>query len=208
MDRVKKIIGILRKEYPRSRTALKHKSPFELLVATILSAQCTDERVNRITPDLFKKYKGVSAFSRAKQPGLEKEIRSAGFYRNKAKNIINSAKIIKHKFKGKVPSSMGELIKLPGVARKTANIVLFNGYGIIDGIAVDTHVRRLSQRLGFTKSHDPEEIEQDLMKIFSKRDWGNVSNLLISHGRNTCVARKPKCAECFLSEICPSSTAK
>ncbi len=173
-------------------------------IATILSAQCTDKRVNMVTKDLFKKYKKVEDFAKANQKTFENKIKSTGFYKNKARNIIASSKIIVKDFKGKVPARMEELLTLPGVARKTANIVLYNGYGIIDGIAVDTHVRRLAQKLGLSRSDDPVKIEQDLMKIIPKKDWASVSYLLIDHGRKICDAKKPKCQECMLKKLCPS----
>ena len=157
-----------------------------------------------VTKDLFKKYKKVEDFAKANQKTFENETRSTGFYKNKARNIINSAKKIVKDFKGKIPGTMEELLTLPGVARKTANIVLYNGYGIIDGIAVDTHVRRLAQKLGLSKSDDPVKIEQDLMKIIPKKEWGRISYLLIDHGRKICDAKKPKCGECVLKKLCPS----
>jgi len=199
------IFAILKKEYPTAAIALKHENPFQLLVATILSAQCTDKRVNIVTKKLFKKYKKAEDFANANLRELEKEIYSTGFYHNKAKHIINSAKKIQSDFSGKVPSAMDELIQLPGVARKTANIVLSGGFGKIDGIAVDTHVLRLSQRLGFSKNKTPEKIEIDLMEIFLKKDWPAVSNVLIWHGRKICSSRKPFCTKCALNKLCPSA---
>jgi endonuclease-3 len=204
LQREAKIISILTKEYPKAKIALEFANPLQILVATILSAQCTDKRVNIVTKDLFKKYKSAKDFAKARQSILEKEIRSTGFYRNKAKNIIESAKKIIADFGGKVPKIMEELITLPGVARKTANIVLYSGYGIIEGIAVDTHVRRLSQRLGLSKNDDPDKIERDLMKIVPKNDWGALSFWLIEHGRRICDAKNPKCDECILKTLCPS----
>ncbi len=203
-DRAKKIIALLQKEYPRARTALKFGNSVQMLASTILSAQCTDERVNKVTAELFKKYKTARDFAKANLKTFENEIRSTGFYRNKAKNIINSAKIIVEKFKGRVPDSMEELLTLPGVARKTANVVLHNAYGKVEGIVVDTHVRRLSQRLGLTDFDDPEKIEKDLMEIVPRAKWGAISYLLINHGRSICQARKPNHAECVLRDICPS----
>lgn len=204
-ERLKKIISILKKEFPGATTALYYASPMQLLVATILSAQCTDKRVNYVTKTLFRKYRFADDFARARVKTFEKEIRSTGFYRNKAKNIIGAARMVIEKFGGKVPDTMEELIKLPGVARKTANIVLSHGYGKIEGIAVDTHVRRLSGRLGLTRSADPVKIEQDLMKLTIKKNWPILSDLLIAHGRKTCMARKPKCPGCVLNAICPSA---
>ncbi len=204
MDRTGKIIRILKKKYPSAVTALAHKDPLELLVATILSAQCTDKRVNMVTPALFAKYSSARAFAKANIKELETGIRSTGFYRNKAANIKKAAAMIEDKFKGKVPRNMSDLITLPGVARKTANIVLYHGFGIIEGIAVDTHVKRLSERLGFTKNQDPVKIEADLMRIVPKNDWGKMSDLLIEHGRQICHARGPECGICPLKELCPS----
>jgi endonuclease-3 len=201
---VSKIISILKKEYPGFTTALLHANPLQLLVSTILSAQCTDARVNIVTKTLFKKYKIASDYANADLKEFEQEIRSTGFYRNKAKNVIGAAKMIIDKFKGKVPDSMEELIQLPGVARKTANIVLSHGYGKIEGIAVDTHVRRVSFRLGLTKNEDPVKIERDLMNITPKKEWAHLSDLLIAHGRAICAAGKPKCPECVLGSLCPS----
>lgn len=194
----------LEKEYSPD-IALAFKDPLQLLVATILSAQCTDARVNMVTPGLFKKYGTAKDYANAKQSEFEQEIRSTGFYRNKAKNIINAAKMIVKDFNGKVPDNMDDLIKLPGVARKTANIVLSHGYGKVVGIAVDTHVGRLSQRLGFSKNKDPNKIEQDLMALFPKDEWFKINYLLILHGRNVCDARKPKCLQCSVQGLCPSA---
>jgi endonuclease-3 len=202
--KVNRILILLKKEYPGATTALLHRNVLQLLVATILSAQCTDARVNMVTKTLFKKYKSASDFSSANLKIFEQDIRSTGFYHNKAKNIIDAARIIVEKFNGKVPDSMEKLVQLPGVARKTANIVLSHGYGKIEGIAVDTHVRRLSFRLGLTKNEDPVKIEIDLMKITSKKEWVHLSDLLIAHGRAICVAAKPKCLECILNKLCPS----
>ncbi len=202
--RVKKIIKLLRKEYPSARTALHYRTPLELLIATILAAQCTDERVNKVTPGLFKKYPAVEDFARAKQEELEKEIRSTGFFRNKARNIIAlSAKLVEE-YGGKVPDSMAELIKLPGVARKTANIVLASAYKKAEGIAVDTHVKRLASRLGLSQEMQPEKIEKDLMAIVPRADWLDFNFLLVDHGRKICQARKPRCLECVLKDLCPS----
>ena len=201
---IDKILPLLKKEYPEAKIALNFSNPLEILVATVLSAQCTDARVNIVTKSLFKKYRKVQDYAKANLKTFEQEIRSTGFYRNKAKNIISTAQKIVKDFGGKLPDSMDKLLQLPGVARKTANIVLFNGFGKVDGIAVDTHVRRLSQRLGLTKNQDPEKIEQDLMKILDKKEWGKFSYLLIDHGRKVCDAKKPKCLECILQKLCPS----
>ena len=207
-ERVVEIIKILRKTYPQSKTALRHETPLQILIATILSQQCTDKRVNKITPDLFKKYKDVYDFARTKQSILEKEIRSTGFYKNKARNIIASSKKIVKEFKGKVPDTMERLISLPGVARKTANIVLSSGFKKVEGIAVDTHVKRLSGRLGLSKETDPIKIEKDLMKIVPKKDWLDFNYILVDHGRKICDARRPLCSECALNKLCPSIGVK
>jgi endonuclease-3 len=203
-SQLKKIMRRLIKEYPEPKTALRFKSPFELLVATVLSAQTTDVHVNRVTEPLFKKYKSVRDYAEVPLDTLCKDISSVNFYNNKAKNIQASAKMIIEKFQSRVPRTMEELITLPGVARKTANIVLYSAFGINEGIAVDTHVKRLSLRLGLTKNEDPVKIEKDLMAITPKEDWGNLSHLLIFHGRNICQARKPKHSECILYDLCPS----
>lgn len=199
-----KILLLLKKEYPKAKIALNFSTPLEILVATVLSAQCTDKRVNIVTKSLFKKYRKVQDYAKANLKTFEQEIRSTGFYRNKAKNIISTAQKIVKDFNSKLPDSMDKLLQLPGVARKTANIVLLNGFGKVDGITVDTHVRRLSQRLGLTKNQDPQKIEQDLMKILDKKEWGKFSYLLIDHGRKVCDAKKPKCLECILQKLCPS----
>ena len=201
---IDKILPLLKKEYPKAKIALNFSNPLEILVATVLSAQCTDERVNMVTKSLFKKYGKVQDYAKANLKTFEQEIRSTGFYRNKTKNIISAAQKIVKDFAGEIPDSMDKLLQLPGVARKTANIVLFNGFGKIEGIAVDTHVRRLSKRLGLTKNQDPDKIEQDLMKVMDKKNWGKFSYLLIDHGRKICDAKKPKCLECILQKLCPS----
>lgn len=207
-NKIKEIVKRLKKEYPKARVALNFNNPIQILVVTILSAQCTDERVNKVTEKLFKKYKNVKDFAKADIKEFEGEILSTGFYHNKAKNIINSAKIIIDKYKGEIPKTMKDLLTLPGVARKTANIVLGNAYGIVEGIAVDTHVKRLSYRLEMTENTDPEKIEEDLRAIIPKKDWFIISYLLIEHGRKTCDARKPKCDRCILSDICPKKRVK
>ncbi|MCS7151814.1 MAG: endonuclease III [Endomicrobia bacterium] len=199
---ISKIINLLQKEYPDAKTALNFSNPLEILVATILSAQCTDERVNKVTKELFKKYKTVDDYANADIKKFEQEIKSTGFYKMKAKNIINAAKMIKEKFGGKVPDNMEDLLKLPGVARKTANVVLGNAYGKVEGIVVDTHVRRLSYRIGLTKNTDPTKIEQDLMKIVPKDKWFVFPYLLIEHGRKICTARKPLCDKCVIEKLC------
>ena len=205
--RVREIIELLRRHYPQTRTALEFRTPFEILVATILAAQCTDERVNKVTPGLFRKYPTPVDFAGAHRDELEQDIRSTGFFRTKAKAIIGAARKIVEEFGGTVPDSMEKLVTLPGVARKTANIVLSAGYGKAEGIAVDTHARRLSQRLGLSRETDPVKIERDLMSIIPCKDWLDFNSLLVDHGRAVCQARKPKCPECFLRKICPSPTA-
>ena len=205
MKNIKEIIKILKKEYPEAKIALRFENIWQLLVATILSAQCTDVRVNQVTPILFKKYKTVSNFAKAGLKELEKDIHSTGFYKNKAKNIIGSAKKILNEFNGKVPSTMEELTSLPGVGRKTANVILSSGFGIVVGVVVDTHVRRLSRLLGLTRNTDPERIEQDLMRLIPVQDWGIISHLLILHGRKICNARKPLCDDCKINKLCLSA---
>lgn len=204
-ERIKEIIKRLKREYGRAKIALSYHDPFELLVAVILSAQCTDERVNKITPKLFKRFPTPKDMAEADVHEIEELIRSAGFFRNKAKNIKAASKMIVEKYGGKVPDSMKELIKLPGVARKTANVVLYNAFGKIEGIAVDTHVKRIAYKLGLTKEKDPVKIEKDLMKKIPKEDWGLITYLLIDHGRRVCKARRPDCENCILKDICPSS---
>jgi endonuclease-3 len=203
--RVLKAIELLEWEYPDAKTALKYSNPLELLVATILSAQCTDKRVNAVTKNLFKKYKTPEDYAEADLSELEEDVRPTGFFRNKARNIQRSCRLLVEKFNSQVPKTMDEIIELPGVARKTANIVLSNAYGVIEGVAVDTHVRRLSQRLGFTENKSPDNIEKDLMEIVPRAQWERITDLLIIHGRKVCVARKPKCSICVLNEICPSA---
>lgn len=203
-EQAKKIISFLKNQYPHSRTALRFETPMQMLVSTILSAQCTDERVNKVTTELFKKYKTAQDFAKAKVAVFEAEIHSTGFYRNKAKNITNAAKMIVEKFGGKVPDTMNELLLLPGVARKTANVVLHNAFGKVEGVVVDTHVKRLSERLGLTENSDPKKIERDLMEYVPRADWALISYLLIDHGRRICQARKPNHSECVLRKICPS----
>ncbi|HNX26458.1 MAG TPA: endonuclease III [Phycisphaerae bacterium] len=205
--RADKVFAELKKLYPDAGCSLKHVSPLELLVATILSAQCTDERVNIVTADLFKKYRTARDYACAKQEELENDIRSTGFYRNKAKNIRAAAALLVSDFGGKVPQTMEELLRLPGVARKTANVVLGNAFGINSGFVVDTHVKRLTGRLGFTKHTDPIKIEQDMMTLTPQKDWAIDAHLLIYHGRNYCMARNPNCRQCPLGikKLCPSA---
>jgi len=203
-ERVAEVIKLLKKEYPEPKTALNFRSPFELLVATILSAQTTDALVNKVTENLFKKYRNIKDYADISLETLQKDLSSINFYKTKAKNIQGAARMIVERFSSKVPKTMGELTNLPGVARKTANIILSNTYGINEGIAVDTHVRRLAYRLGLTKNEDPVKIETDLMAVTPKEEWGNLSHLLIFHGRKICQAKKPKHQECTLYNICPS----
>ncbi|MCD6516896.1 MAG: endonuclease III [Candidatus Aminicenantes bacterium] len=206
--RVLRIIKILRELYPQSHTALYFQSPLEILVATILSAQCTDKKVNEVTPGVFKKYQSAKDFAEADLRELEKEIRPTGFYRNKAKNIQAAAQKIEKDFSGKVPSSMDDLLTLPGVARKTANIVLSSAYHKAEGIAVDTHVKRLSQRLGLSDEKNPDKIERDLMDVVPKKEWLHFNYMLVNHGRKICKAKKPLCRECRLNQLCPSAQIK
>jgi endonuclease-3 len=205
--RVAKIIELLEKEYPRAEIALEYKNPLQLLIATILSAQATDEQINAITPTLFKKYQTPEDFVNVDLQELEQAIRSSGFYHNKAKNIKNCCKTLVEKFGSKVPNTMDELLELPGVGRKTANIVLANAFGKIEGIAVDTHVGRLAQRLGLSEKNDPNKIESDLMQLVPKTDWMRITDLLIWHGRRVCTAKKPNCPCCVLNKICPCAFA-
>jgi len=203
--RAKRIISRLKKDYPRAGCSLDFKDPWQLLVATRLSAQCTDERVNLITPELFRRYKRVENFAKATQTELEKLIKSTGFFRGKAKSLRMAAKKIVEEFAGEVPQTMEEMLTLDGIGRKSANVILGNAYGIPSGIAVDTHVLRLSKRLGLSYAKTPEKVEEDLMKLVAKRDWILFPHLVISHGRKICQARKPKCGECRLNRVCPSS---
>jgi len=205
--RTGEIITLLKKRYPDARCVLNHKNPLELLVATILSAQCTDVRVNKVTKDLFKKYKQAEDYAGAKPEILENDIRSTGFYKNKARSIIKCCKVIFEKYKGKVPATMEELVALGGIGRKTANVILGNAFGI-PGITVDTHVKRVAYRLALTKNQDPVKIEYDLIEMIPKKEWTQFSHLMIFHGRYTCMARKPLCAECVLESHCPKVGVK
>lgn len=204
-DRIEEIIARLKTAYPQSKTALKFETPLQILVATVLSAQCTDEQVNKITPALFRKYKTAADFARADPRVLEEDIRSTGFFRNKTKSIMGAAKKIVDDFRGIVPDRMEDLITLPGVARKTANIVLSSAYKKAEGIAVDTHVKRLSQRLGLSREKNPDKIERDLMNLIPRKDWIDFNYMLVNHGRQTCQARKPDCPGCILKSLCPSA---
>ena len=205
MADVNKIIALLKNEYPEVNIALAFSDPLELLIATILSAQCTDKQVNEVTKILFMKYRTPRDYIKIPLEVLEKDIYSTGFYRNKAKNIKELSKILENEFNSKVPDTMEALLTLPGVGRKTANIVLSGAFGKIEGIAVDTHVQRIALRLGLTANTNPEKIEKDLMKIIPKNDWDIFTLLLINHGRKVCNARKPQCRDCFLNKLCKSA---
>lgn len=207
-ERVNKIIRLLKREYPDAKCSLNYTNPFELLIATILSAQCTDERVNIVTADLFRKYKKPEDYVAVSPRELERDIRTTGFFRNKTKSIQGTSKVLAEKYGGKVPSTMDELLELPGVARKTANVVLGNAFDMKSGIVVDTHVSRLSRRLELTKEKQAEKIERDLIAIVPKRDWVIFSHLLIAHGRKVCRARNPACDACAIERYCPSSFLK
>jgi len=203
--RVRKIIGRLKREYPDATSALHHSNALELVVATILSAQCTDARVNMVTPHLFAKYRTAAAYAAADPRVLEKEIQSTGFFRNKTKSIIGMAQALVERHGGEVPQTMEELTALPGVGRKTANVILGTWFKKNEGIVVDTHVHRLTKLLGLTRLDDPVKIEQELMEIVPRHDWTWFSHTLILHGRAVCIARRPKCAECVINRLCPSS---
>src|SRR5713226_4184347 len=204
-EQVSAIIAELRRLYPDAKCSLNFSNPLELLVATQLSAQCTDERVNIVTADLFKKYRSVEDYAAVSQEELEKDIKSTGFYRNKAKNLRAAAQRMITDYNGEVPRTMEEILKLPGVARKTANVVLGNAYGIVVGFVVDTHIGRLARRFGWTTNEDPVKVEQDLMRIVPQKDWLHLSHLMIFHGRAICYARKPLCERCALARLCPSA---
>ncbi len=203
-ERVAQLVEIFPEVYPGAHCELDYKNPLQLLIATILSAQCTDKRVNMVTPALFKKYPKAIDYAKAAPPELENAIKSTGFFRNKTKSIRAATSTIARKFGGRVPETMDELRELPGVGRKTANVVLGNAFGKNEGIVVDTHVSRLSQRLGLTKHKDPEKIERDLMKLVPREHWTNWSHWLIWHGRRRCFARKPDCSQCEIFRLCPS----
>lgn len=205
--RAKKILGKLTAEYPDAHCALHHRTPFELLAATILSAQCTDVRVNMVTPALFARYPTARDLAAAEPEEVEDLVRSTGFFRNKTKSLIGMAAAVAEHHGGEVPRDMEALRVLPGVGRKTANVVLGNAFGINDGVVVDTHVGRLSGLLKLTKHHDPEKIERDLMALIPRDDWTLVSHLLITHGRQVCIARRPQCGRCVLAKLCPSVAA-
>lgn len=203
-ERVRKILPVLKRLYPDRGTALKYDKPFQLLAATILSAQCTDKRVNEVTGRLFEKYKNVADFAEADLKQLQTEIKSTGFYKNKAKNIKNACRQIQEDYGGKLPAELKELVKLPGVGRKTANVILGNAFDV-PGITCDTHVIRLSRRLGLSENSDAEKLEYDLMEIVPKKEWTSLSNALIYHGRNVCKARKPDCDNCQIAKYCPAA---
>ncbi len=198
-----KMLAALAKVYPDAHCSLTFKTPFQLLIATILSAQCTDERVNKVTPTLFKKYPDASSMSQAPLSDLEDLIRSTGFFKNKARSLQETSRALVEKHGGKVPRTMEELVLLRGIGRKTANVVLGNAYGIAEGIAVDTHVGRLSRRMGITKEHDPVKVERTLMEIVPQKNWNLVTHWLIDHGRAVCDARKPDCSHCPIRKSCP-----
>jgi endonuclease-3 len=200
------VFSRLKRAYPDAHTELDYETPLQLVIATILSAQCTDKRVNMVTPLLFRTYPTAAALADAPPERLEEIIKSTGFFRNKTKSLIGLGKALVERHHGEVPDSMDALVKLPGVGRKTANVILGNAFGKNEGIVVDTHVARLSHRLGLTKETDPVKIEQDLMRLFPREDWTLLAHLLIFHGRRVCVARAPKCEVCVLNDICPSST--
>ena len=204
-EQVEAIIAELRRLYPDAKCSLDFSTPLQLLVATQLAAQCTDERVNMVTKDLFHKYRSVEDFATVSQEELEQDIKSTGFYRNKAKNIRAACQCIITEYDGEVPHTMKELLSLPGVARKTANVVLGNAFGIVEGYIVDTHNMRLSRRFGWTTSDDPVKIEQTLMRIIPQKDWLDLSHFIIYHGRAICGARKPRCEQCTLAKLCPSA---
>ena len=204
-EQIRAITAELWRLYPDAKCSLDFSNPLELLVATQLSAQCTDERVNLVTHDLFQKYRSAEDYATVSQEELEKDIRSTGFYRNKAKNIRAACQLLITNYNGEVPRTMADLLKLPGVARKTANVVLGNAFGIIEGFVVDTHIGRLARRFGWTKNEDPVKVEQDLMRLVPRQDWLDLSHLLIFHGRAICQARKPLCERCSLSKLCPSA---
>jgi len=203
--RIPQILKQLKKEYPDARCSLDYTSPFELLIATILSAQCTDARVNQVTKELFRKYRGPKDYLLVPEEELQTDIRSTGFFRNKTKSIRGTSQKLINNFSGEVPATMDQLLTLPGVARKTANVVLGNAFQITSGVVVDTHVSRISRRLGLTKATAPEKIEQDLMKLIPKKEWVPFSHRVILHGRHICKAPTPDCANCILNHLCPSS---
>lgn len=204
-QRADQVYRILQSTYPDAHCALDHGNPFELTVATILSAQCTDERVNRVTPALFDAFPDAGSLAGARLEEVEELIHSTGFFRNKARNLVGMAEAVVERHGGVIPRTLAELVKLPGVGRKTANVVLGNAFGLDEGVVVDTHVKRLAKRLGFTRHTDPVRVEKDLVKLFPRERWTLLSHLLIFHGRQCCVARKPRCEACPVAHLCPSS---
>jgi endonuclease-3 len=204
-ERATRIYELLRTQYPDAHCELDYRNAYQLAVATILSAQTTDVRVNMVTPVLFERYPNPAALASAQQEDVEEIVRSTGFFRNKAKNIIGFARALMAEHDGEVPRTLDQLAALPGVGRKTANVILGNAFGLDEGVVVDTHVKRLSARLGFTRHDDPVKIEQELMKLFPQGSWTMLSHLLIWHGRRVCEARRPRCEECIVSRLCPSS---
>lgn len=204
-ERAAEVFRLLHEEYPDAHCELNHEDPFQLAVATILSAQTTDERVNMVTPELFRRYPDAPALAEAEQGDVEEIIRSTGFFRNKARNIIGFADALMSEYDGDIPRTLKELQSLPGVGRKTANVILGNAFDINEGVVVDTHVKRLAKRLGFTRETTPEKVERDLMPLFPRESWTLLSHLLIWHGRRVCDARKPACERCVVSHLCPSS---
>jgi endonuclease III len=204
-EKVKIILRALGRRYFGAETALNFGTPMEMLVSTILSAQCTDARVNMVTPRLFKRYKTVADYAAADIDELEQLIRSTGFYKNKAKSIKGAAQMILQRFRGEVPRSLDEMVQLPGVGRKTASVVLYNAYGVVEGVVVDTHVGRLARRLWLSSHKDAVKVERDLMELVPRKDWANISYWLIDHGRAVCKSAKPACSDCFLNKICPSA---
>ena len=207
-ERARRVYDLLAGEYPDARTALHHENPYQLAVATILSAQCTDERVNEVTPTLFAHWPTPAGLAAAAPRELEKVIRPTGFFRNKTRNLIGMAQAVVSEHGGEIPDTMEALVELPGIGRKTANVILGNAFGMSIGVVVDTHVRRVSRRLRFTPYDDPKKIEKDLMDLFPHERWTMLAHLLIFHGRRVCVARRPKCEECVVSHLCPSSRVK
>jgi len=204
-ERSQRIIELLEREHADAKIALHYNNPLELLVATILSAQSTDKTVNQVTKSLFKKYRKAEDYANADLKELEQDVKSTGFYRNKAKYLKRMGQMLVENFGSQVPKTMSEITTLPGVARKTANIVLSNSFGVIEGIAVDTHVKRLAQRLGLSNNKDPDKIERDLMMLFPKEQWPKLTDLLIFHGRRICTARRPSCKDCLINALCPSA---
>ncbi len=204
-EQVQSIIAELHRLYPEAKCTLNFSNPLELLIATQLSAQCTDERVNIVTQDLFRKYRAAGDYATVSQEELEQDIRPTGFYRNKAKNIRAACQRLITNYGGEVPRTMEDLLTLPGVARKTANVVLGNAFGVVEGFVVDTHVGRLARRFGWTTNEDPTKVEQDLMRLVPRKDWLHLSHLMIFHGRAICLARKPLCERCTLAKLCPSA---